>query len=399
MSDAGPARVGARGPAEADAEVERTLQRWRLVLGPYADQRLPRLAAASTAERLDAALHALYGRELHGRGARGEGGAEEDGPRTGSLGGSAPTVVAWLDEVRQLFPQRTAEVVEADALQRYGLTELVTDPTTLERLEPSQELLETLLALRGHLSPDVLHLVRRVVEHVVEEVRQRLQSEVRRALTGRASRTSHTVLPSAATFDVHGTIRANLHRWDAENRRLPVERPLFFARNARRLPWDVVLCVDQSGSMASSVIHSAVMAGILAGLPSLRVRLVVFDTAVVDLSDRVEDPVEVLLSVQLGGGTDIAAAVTYCEGLVENPTRTVLVLVTDFCEGGPVGRLEAAVARLAEARVTMIGLAALDGRAEPAHDRTVAGRLAARGMRIAALTPDALARWLAEVVS
>jgi uncharacterized protein with von Willebrand factor type A (vWA) domain len=206
-------------------------------------------------------------------------------------------------------------------------------------------------------------------------------------------------MPSRAGFDPRGTIRRNLGTYDPERQRLLVEEVRFFERNTRRVPWDVVLCVDQSGSMAGSVIHSAVTAAILAGLPAFRVRLVVFDTAVVDLSAHVDDPVEVLMTVQLGGGTDIGKAVRYCSQLVENPSRTVLVLVTDFYEGGPPRELERAVTALAEARVRLLGLAALDGDAHPVYDRQQAERLVACGMEVAALTPQQLAAWLVEVTS
>ena len=373
------------------------VDRWRLVLGRYSGSALGQARAGSEAERMEAALDFLYGREYEGRGLRPD--ADGSGPGPGSLDASVPTVVTWLGEVRELFPRETAEVVEQHALDRYGLTELLEDPRTLERLQPSESLLRTLLALRGHLHGEVLVVARRIIAQVVAELRTRLETEIRQAMSGRLSQTRHSPVPIAANFDALGTIRRNLRHYDPERRRLVLQELLFFERNTRRLPWDVIVCVDQSGSMAGSVIHSAVMAGILAGLPAFRVRLVVFDTAVVDLSDQVDDPVEVLLRVQLGGGTDIAQAVRYCAQLVENPHRTVLVLVTDFCEGGSPTDLVRAVRSLAEAHVTMLGLAALDGDAHPFYDRAMAGRLADCGMRIAALTPRQLASWLVEVTS
>ncbi len=383
-----------------------TAERWRLVLGRYAQEQLP-AGTGERFQRLDAALDFLYGREYAGRGTREHGGTDGGGSGggTGTAGGgggsgaSTPALLTWLGEVRQLFPRETVEVIEKHALDRYGLTELVTDPQTLDRLEPNEDLLRTLLTLKEHLSPAVLPVARRVIAQVVAELTRRLSAEVRAAMSGRLSQNRHSPVPIAANFDPRGTIRRNLKHWDAARGQLVLEEARFFERNARRLPWDVIVCVDQSGSMVGSVIHAAVMAGILTGLPSYRVRLVVFDTAVVDLSDRADDPVSVLLAVQLGGGTDIAQAVRYCHQLVENPHRTVFVLVTDFCEGGPPSDLVAAVKALAEARVRMIGLAALDGDADPSYDRRMAGRLADLGMDIAALTPGALAQWLVEVTS
>ncbi|MEV8376213.1 VWA domain-containing protein [Kribbella sp. NPDC056861] len=394
------------------------VERWRLVLGRYAEQQLGSPKAGSHQARMDAALEYLYRREYSGRGVRpGEGdgigpggGADGQGPggqgadgqgggRQGGLGDSVLTLVDWLGEVRELFPRRTAEIVEKHALDRYGLTELVTDPRALERLEPNEQLLKTLLALKGRLSPEVLVIARRIIQQVVDELRRKLEGEVRQALSGRLSRHRHSPLQLTANFDALGTIRRNLKNYDPDSGKLILERVLFFERNTRRLPWDIIVCVDQSGSMAGSVIHSAVMAGILSGLPAFRVRLVLFDTNVVDLSDITDDPVEVLLSVQLGGGTDIAKAVQYCAQLVENPARTVFVLVTDFFEGGSPAELVRAVRELAEARVTMLGLAALDGEAFPSYDKAMAGRLAEHDMKIAALTPAELANWLVEVTS
>ncbi len=374
-----------------------TLDRWRLVLGKYADHRLHGQGSGAKGlqgdyGRMDRALEYLYGREYQGRGLR-----KESAP--GSLDASQVTLVTWLSEVRELFPQDTIEVIEKHALDRYGLTELVTDPATLERLEPNQQLLRTLLTLRGHLHGEVLHVARRIVQQVVDEIRRKLEPEVRQTLAGRLNRFRHSPMAIAKNFDPVGTVRANLKHYDAERKQLVVERLRFFERNTRRLPWDIVLCVDQSGSMADSVIHSAVMAGILAGLPAFRVKLVVFDTSVVDLSDHADDPVESLLRVQLGGGTDIAQAMRYCAQLVENPHRTVIVLVTDFCEGASQAELVRVVRKLAEARVRLLGLAALDCQANPVYDRQMAQQLAACGMEIAALTPQRLAHWLVKVIS
>lgn len=371
-------------------------QRWRLILGKYADTRLNGHSGAARLEgqygRMDQALDYLYGREYQGRGLR-----EATGP--GSLDPSQLKVVDWLGEVRELFPRDTVEVIEKHALERYGLTELVTDPQTLERLEPNQALLRTLLSLRGQLQPQVMHTVRRIIRHVIEEIRRQLEPEVRQALSGRLNRFRHSPMAVAQNFDPAGTLRRNLRHYNRERNQLVVEQLLFFERNTRRLPWDIILCIDQSGSMVDSIIHSAVMAGILAGLPAFRVKLVVFDTSIVDLSDHVDDPVETLMRVQLGGGTHIAQAVRYCGQLIENPQRTVLVLITDFCEGAPPGELVGAVKALAEARVKLLGLAALDGAANPVYDRQMAERLAACGMEIAALTPQRLAHWLVKVIS
>lgn len=371
------------------------LQRWRLVLGRFGERSLGR-GLTGRAQRMDAVLDYLYGREYRGRGVRD---SERPKERRGSLDPSQLTVPDWLHRVRELFPRETAEVIQRHALERYQMTELVTDANVLEKLEPNYDLLKTVLTFRGLMRGRVLDVARSIVRKVVEEIRRKLESDVRRTLSGRLNRFQHSPLRISQNLDWRGTIRRNLKHWNRERRKLMVQDVRFFSRVTRGLPWDVIVCVDESGSMIGSVIHAAVMAGILTGLPSLRVKLVIFDTSVVDLSGHVDDPVEVLMSVQLGGGTDIGGALRYCEQLIVNPQRTALVLISDFQEGASPNVLLATVERLAEARVRMLGLAALDQDAAPVYDVGMAQKLAERGMEIGALTPTKLAEWLARVMT
>ena len=367
-----------------------TRTRWRLVLGRFAEKQLSE--PMSTREsRMEAVLDYLYSREYKNRGVR-------DEVRPGTLDPSVLNVPAWLGEVRELFPRETVEIIEKHALERYGMAELVTDKETLEKLEPNMDLLKMLLTFRGHLQREVLPSARRIIRRVVDELKRKLENEIRRAFAGRLNRFRHSQRKIAQNFDWRGTIRRNLQHYDAANQRIVLHEPRFFSRNTTLLPWHIVLCVDQSGSMVDSVIHSAVLAGILAGLPALRVKLVVFDTAVVDLSAHVDDPVEVLMSVQLGGGTDIGQALQYAEGLIENPHRTVLALISDFCEGASPNVMLGACARMHEAGVRLIGLASLDETASAVYDHAMAERLAETGMKIAALTPRHFAEWLAGVI-
>jgi uncharacterized protein with von Willebrand factor type A (vWA) domain len=369
------------------------LTRWRLVLGKYAQPKLPDCLSAEQ-QRMADALDLLYSREYKGRGVR-----QDQKLQPGSLDPSQLNVPHWLSEIRELFPRQTCERITAHAIDRYEMTELVQDPATLASLEPSVELLGAVLSLKGQMRGPVLAEARRLIARVVEEIRRKLEREIRNAISGRMNRFRRSHLKIARNFDARDTIRRNLKNWSRSLQKLVVEQPRFFSRVKRHLPWEVILCIDQSGSMTDSVIHSAVMAGILSGLPVVRVKLVVFDTSIVDLTDRASDPVEVLMSVQLGGGTNIGQAVRYCEQLVTQPRRSVVVLVTDFCEGPDPRPLVAACRRLHEAGVKLIGLAALDSSANAFYDSQLAERLAAVGMEIAALTPLELARWLAEVMN
>ncbi|MEJ2036160.1 MAG: VWA domain-containing protein, partial [Maritimibacter sp.] len=340
--------------------------------------------------RMDETLDFLYGREYAGRGLRGRG------------GGFDPTQMAalnWLGQARGLFPEGVFETLQADALNRYGLTELLKDPSVLARIEPKQELLPVLLGLHGR-APEALKAQLRAVAHrVIEQVMERLKPKVDKAFSGRRNRFARSNLAAAANFDWRATLRENLTRYDPEHQRIIAERLRFNARTRRRLPWTVILCVDQSGSMTDSVIHAAVMAAILAGLPSVRVKMVLFDTSVIDVTDRLTDPLDTLLSVQLGGGTDIGQALGYCETLVEDPERTVLALISDFFEGGPERVMLGAIARLAETRVTLLGLPALDDSGRAWINPQLGAEAQALGMEIGAMSPDRFADFLAGILS
>jgi Mg-chelatase subunit ChlD len=387
----------------ADGGDRLALGRWRLVLGKVAEPRLPGLGGGGQMgmdrlARMDRMLDYLYGREHARRGLRLGGGARTGGGAAGS-DDSVFTVPDWIREVRELFPADTCEVLTRHALDRYGLTELVTDKETLARLEPSHDLLKTLLTFKGLMQGEVLDLARTIIRKVIEELRQRLAAEVRPALWGRVDRSRRTRLRSARNLDLRRTVRTNLAHWDRDRRKLLARELVFRSRVRRHLPWHIIMAVDCSGSMIDSVIHSAVMAGIFKGLPAVKVRLLAFDTAVVDLTDAIDDPVEVLMSVQLGGGTNIGGALATCASLVEQPSRTAVVLVTDFCEGGPITPMLTTIRRLRSEGVRVLGLAALDASAQPSYDRQVAEACADAGAEVAAMTPRHLAEWLARVMS
>lgn len=381
-----------RVPSEARPTDSESLARWRMVLGKFASRRMPQ-ELSPRQQRMADALEKLYSREYADRGVRQ---GRELGP--GSLDPSQLNVPKWLGEIRSLFPESTCKKITQHALDRYGMTEIVNDPKVLSELEPSTELLASVMQLKGQMNASVLGEVRKLVRRVVEDIQRRLKYAIQQNLTGRRNRFQNTHLKSSQNFDPHRTIRRNLKHYDPQSKRLVVRRPYFYARTRRHLPWEIILCVDQSGSMASSLIHTAVLAGAIAELPSIKVRLVVFDTAVVDLTDQVDDPVEVLMSVQLGGGTNIGKAMAYCRSLVTQPSRTIVVLVTDFCEGADPRALRATVRGMKSDGCRLIGLASLDESSAMWCDEAMASKLVSDGMEIAAVTPNRLAEWLAEVM-
>ena len=370
-----------------------TQRRWRLALGRYSQSSLGGLSGRDADG--DRVLDYLYALE-HAKRGQSWGKGSKRGP--GSLDPTQMTAIDWLGKARSIFPNAVFETLQNHALDRYGITELLNDPQTLDGLEPNPAMLKVLLGFQGRAQPAVKEKLRAIADQVIKDIVERLRSEVERAFSGARNRFQRSKLQSAANFDWRATIRANLATYDPERRRIIAERLHFNSRQRRRLPWRIILCVDQSGSMTDSIIHSAVMAAILSGLPGIDVKLVLFDTSIVDLSDNLTDPLEMLLSVRLGGGTVIGRAVAYCETLVGDPERTIFVLVSDFAEGASPRALYAAVARLFEARVKLIGLAALDDAGAPFFDAAVAGRLAELGMKIGAMTPYELARWLADAI-
>jgi Mg-chelatase subunit ChlD len=371
-----------------------SLIRWRLVLGSEAEQGLGCGLGGDDAGR-DAALGFLYGREYQaGRNVRQRGG---DG--RGTLDPSALTVPEWINAVHELFPKRTIERIEKDALERYQLDEMVTNPDLLRRAQPSQTLLKAVLHTKHLMNQEVLALARTLVRKVVEQLMEKLARPVRSAFLGSRDRRKRSMMKVAKNFDARTTVRRNLSSFDPASKRLFIRTPYFSSRVRRQADrWQVVIVVDESGSMADSVIHSAVTAAIFFGIRTLRTHLILFDTNVVDVSADCADPVETIMKVQLGGGTDIGGALSYAAGLIDNPRRAIVVLITDFCEGGPEERLYAVTKGLIESGVTLLGLAALDERAEPAYDRAIAGRMAALGAHVGAMTPGELAEWVASKV-
>lgn len=372
------------------------LRRWRMALGRYAERSFSSGQLSRGDQRTDRALDYLYAREMEKRGLRR---GKQGRDRGGSLDPTALTPLGWLGELRDLFPQSVYETVQAHAIDNLGMSELLSDPDVLDALEPNKDLLQALIAFKGTAAPAMREKIRKVTRKVVEELLRVLRPRIEAALSGKPNRFRRSQLKSMQNFDWRATIRDNLKNWDAERGVIVADRLRFHGRSRRRLPWTIILCVDQSGSMLSSTIYAAVMASILTALPSVQVKLVVFDTSIVDLSSEAHDPVEVLMSVQLGGGTNIGGALEYCETLVTQPTKTIFVLISDFEEGAPVGRLLAAVQRMASARVKLLGLGALSDDAAPVYDRRMAERLVGCGMEVAALTPDRFAEWIGGVIN
>ena len=367
------------------------LNKWRLMLGKYSSDQISFGQGSARYMEMEDVLDYLYSREY----------GEDSGVREekGSLEDSNLTVSHWINKVRKLFPKETVEILEKQALDRYGMTELLTDREVLAKMEPNQELLKMILQLKGSMNRSVLQEAERIVKVVVQELMEKLEQRIKIGIIGKLNRNSESVIKSSRNLDIKKTIAKNLKNYDKDREKLILDRVYFNSRVRKYNNWRIVIAVDESGSMLDSVIHSAVTAGIFAKLPMLDTRLVIFDTNVVDLSDHLDNPVETLMSVQLGGGTNIGQAVRYCEGLIDNPDKTIFVLITDLYEGGSVNELYATSRNIIESGAKMIVLTALDVNANPNYNRTVAARLVDLGAHVAAMTPEQLADWVGGVIS
>jgi Mg-chelatase subunit ChlD len=365
-------------------EYDERLRRWRLVLGgESADGTGCALAGKDAA--MDGALTALYG--------KGSGNHQGGRDRSAGLGASAPSVARWLGDIRTYFPSSVVQVMQRDAIDRLGLSTLLLEPEMLEAVEADVHLVGTLLSLNKAMPETTKETARAVVRKVVDDLEKRLATRTRSTLTGALDRSAKINRPRHRDIDWDRTIRANLKNClpipEKEGAYTVVpERLIGYGRASQSVKKDVVLCIDQSGSMAASVVYASVFGAVLASMRSIATRLVVFDTAVVDLTDQLDDPVDVLFGTQLGGGTDINRALAYCQSQITRPADTVVVLISDLYEGGIRDEMLKRVAAMKASGVQFVALLALSDEGTPAYDREHAAALAALGAPAFACTPD-----------
>lgn len=348
------------------------LTRWRLALGgDQADGIGEGVSLTVDDATRDRALSELY-----------------DGDRRGGLGASAPRVARWLGDIRGYFPSSVVQVMQADAMDRLGLTQLLLEPELLDAVQPDINLVSTLVGLNGVIPEHSRATARAVIRTVTDELEERLRSQTVQDVSGALDRAARTRRPRLRDVDWQRTIAANLKHYQPDYRTIVPERLVGYARKTTRTERHVVLCIDQSGSMAESVVYSSVFGAVLASLRSLATSLVVFDTEVVDLTDEIDDPVDVLFGVQLGGGTDINRAIAYCQELITRPHDTVFVLISDLYEGGIRDEMLKRVATMTASGVQAVVLLALSDEGAPSYDHDNATALADLGVPVFACTPD-----------
>ncbi|WP_202945712.1 VWA domain-containing protein [Acetonema longum] len=323
-------------------------------------------------------------------------------PRAGGASGagpSAPQVARWLADIRTYFTTDIVAVIQADAIERKGLKQLLFEPEILKTVQPNMEMVATLMALKGKIPERTKNTAREIVRAVVDEIKKRLESDIRRAVTGALNKRRHSPLPSAVSIDWKHTIQKNLKNYSCQYNRIIPERVFFFDRAQKLNNWQVILDMDQSGSMADSIIYGSIAGSILASMPAISTRIVAFDTEVVDLSEQYgNDPVDMLFGIQLGGGTDINKSVAYCQQFITQPAKTLFILLTDLYEGGNSAALVRRMEEMQAAGVKALCLLALSDKGAPSYDEGLARRLAKAGIPCFACTPNLLPELLEGVL-
>lgn len=350
---------------------EERLKKWRLVLGKHADPEQTVNLGTEEAGK-DGVLEALY---------------DSDKERKGGLGSSSPRINRWLGDIRKYFPKSVVQVMQKDAFERLKIEKMLFEPEFLESIEPDVNLIGTLLSLTKVMPEKTKETAKKVVRRVVEELEKKLTNPMRQAVKGSINRATKNRRPKLKEIDWHRTIRANLKHYQKNLATIIPETLIGYGKKGQALR-KVILLVDQSGSMATSVVYASVFGAILASLKSIKTHIIVFDTAVVDLTSEIVDPVDLLFGTQLGGGTDINKAVGYAEQLIQNPTDTIVFLISDLFEGGNERALLKRVAAIKASGTQMITLLALNDEGAPSFDRSVASKFAQFNIPSFACSPD-----------
>jgi hypothetical protein len=348
---------------------EQTLRKWRLILGSQQNDGTG-YQLLDLDRKIDAALDALY-----------------DSDRKGGLGASAPNINRWLGDIRDFFPSTVVKVMQQDAIKRLNLNSLLMEKEMLESVVPDIHLVATLMTLSRAIPEKTKDTARQVVKKVVDELLQKLTAPMHSAITGALNRSAKNRRPKHNEINWISTIEKNLKHYQPEYKTIIPEVRIGYGRKRKAMK-DVVLCIDQSGSMGSSVIYSGIFGSVMASIPAIQTRMVVFDTAVADLTDELQDPVDLLFGVQLGGGTDIQLALKYCQQIITKPADTVLVLITDLYEGGNPEEMRKKAASIVQSGTQLVVLLALNDDGAPSYDHSNAQYLANLGVPVFACTPD-----------
>ena len=378
-----------------DDNINNTLNRWRLILGDFADNNIELQEGLSD---INETLNFLYDREYSK-----EDGYYNDNDNTklkGDRSKSNLTVPMWVSKIRKLFPKETVQIMQTHALNKYNLTEMITDENILKEMEPNMELLKNILTFRDMMGSNVKKLAYSIVRDIVEKLKRKMEQDIKKVFYGKKLPNSYTTHKKIfKNLDVKKTIRHNLKNYNTQNNTIFVDK-LYFNNNIRNYnPWHIIILIDESGSMLDSVIYSSIMASIFANLPYLSVKLIIFDTSIVDLTDYIKDPVDTLLKVQLGGGTDIVNALEYAKKITAFPEKTIYLLISDLEDSNDYKYMHNSVKGIIEARSKIFILTALDYDCNESYNKNAAQKLSKLGAKVAAITPNKLAEYVNDIIT
>jgi Mg-chelatase subunit ChlD len=359
---------------------ENYTRKWRLILGGHQNDGIG-FTLNDKDIQMDKTLEALY-----------------DSDKQGALGPSSPNVSRWLGDIRTFFPSGVVQVMQQDALKRLNLTQMLFEKEMLENVEPDVHLVATLMTLSRVIPEKTKDTARQVVRKVVDQLLKKLSQPTQQAIIGSLNRSTRNTRPRHNEINWHNTILRNLKHYQPEYKTIIPEQRIGYGRKRSSLK-DVVLCLDQSGSMGTSVVYSGIFGSVMASIPAIKTKMVVFDTAVVDLTEELTDPVELLFGVQLGGGTDINAALKYCQQIITKPLETVFVLITDLYEGGDQNGMRKRAVEMVSAGIQVIVLLALSDDGAPSYDHSNAQFLSNLGIPVFACTPDKFPDLMATALS
>lgn len=369
----------------------RSLNRWRLILGSFSN-----LEIDNEYSEIDETLNFLYDREYTQNGGYS---LDNFNNSNSSKEKSALTVPKWISKVKKLFPKETVEIMQKQALEKYKLTEILTDENILKEIEPNIELLKNILTFKDMMSQNVKKLAYDIVKKTLEEIKNKMEVEIKKVFYGKKLPNSNTTNKIFKNLDIKKTIRYNLKNYDIKNKTIFTDK-LFFNQNIKKYnPYNIIILIDESGSMLDSVIYSSIMASIFANLPYLSIKLIIFDISVVDLSEHIKEPIDILFKVQLGGGTNIAQALEYAKKITFAPDKTIVLLISDLFDSNDYKLMYKNANDIIESGSKLIVLTALDYNANSIYDKEAARYFSKIGTKVGALTPSKLSKWISDIIS
>lgn len=375
----------------------RNLNRWRLILGSFAEDNLEIDGEYS---EIDKTLNFLYDRE-YSQDNEYNLNSQNDSNYKKQFGKekSALTVPKWISKVKKLFPKETVEIMQKHALEKYKLTEILTDENILKEIEPNIELLKNILVFKDTMNKNVKKLASDIVKKIVEDIKKKMETEIKKAFYGKKLPNSTSTNKIFKNLDIKKTIRHNLKNYNYKDKKIFVDK-LFFNQNIKKYnPWNIIILIDESGSMLDSVIYSSIMASIFANLPYLSVKLIIFDISIVDLSEYIKEPIDILFKVQLGGGTDIPMALEYAKKIITAPDKTIVLLISDLFDSNNYKFMYKSANDIIESGSKLFVLTALDYNSNISYDKEAARYFSKIGAKVGALTPDKLSKWISETIS